>query len=220
MKDKKKSSFCSYNILNNDTHDHKCGLRFKVNTGLYGLNITYAESSDAGVYNCVMTRVIPPPSVERYLTLSLKVLPSPTLQLINNTNSSCVDLICSLQGLSPQQVNFTWTRASQLLHHQVSSSTNSSLMLCIPNWTEGETLTCQASYSHNHILSKSITLPYKSSWTVCFIVVGISIFLLFSTALSFEVYGQCLIANHHHHLPSSAAEHVSPSQVSFINSTN
>lgn len=100
-----------------------------------------------------------------FSVLSLSaVLPSLTLQLMNSTNVSCVELLCSLQGLRPQQVNFTWTRATQFLHHHPESrSMNSTLMLCKPNWTDRETLTCHASYSHNHIrYSKSITLPCNS----------------------------------------------------------
>ncbi|KAF5880218.1 putative uncharacterized protein LOC108276956 isoform X2, partial [Clarias magur] len=55
-------------------------------------------------------------------------LPSLNLQLIN-TDSSCVELICSLTGLSPQQVNFTWTTATQLLHHLETSSMKSTLTI-------------------------------------------------------------------------------------------
>ncbi|XP_053502088.1 uncharacterized protein LOC128620803 isoform X2 [Ictalurus furcatus] len=160
------SILCTYSIQNKTTHDHNCKPRFKVNTEPLGLNVTGVESSDAGLYKCLMTRLIPPPSDERSVTLRLKVnvLPSLTLQLMNSTNVSCVELLCSLQGLGPQQVNFTWTRATQLLHHHPESrSMNSTLTLCKPNWTDRETLTCHASYSHNHTLySKSITLPCNS----------------------------------------------------------
>ncbi|KAF4082015.1 hypothetical protein AMELA_G00146870 [Ameiurus melas] len=159
-------TLCSYFIEKNETHDNNCRPRFKVNTEPLGLNIASVESSDAGLYKCSMTKLIPPPSEEIQLTLRLKVnvVPSLTLQLMNSTNVSCVELLCSLQGFSPQQVNFTWNRATQLLHHHPESrSMNSILTLCKPNWTEGETLTCHASYSHNHTLySKSITLPCNS----------------------------------------------------------
>ncbi|KAM9455390.1 tyrosine-protein phosphatase non-receptor type substrate 1-like isoform 2-T2 [Clarias gariepinus] len=164
------SNVCEGNIQSNTISDPpNCKPRFKLNREPLGLNITGIVSSDAGVYNCVVTRLIPPPAEEISLPLRLKVfssaavLPSPTLQLISNTNSSCVELICSLEGLSPQQVNFTWTRATQLIHHLGTSSMNSTLTLCKPNWTEGETLTCQASYSHNRTLSKNITLKQHSA---------------------------------------------------------
>ncbi|MCI4388266.1 hypothetical protein PGIGA_G00083680 [Pangasianodon gigas] len=120
-----------------------------------------------------MTKLIPPPAEDKSSTLTLKVS-SLTLQLMNSTNSSCVELLCSLKGLRPQQVNFRWTRATQLLYHHESSNMSSTLTLCKPHWTDGETLTCQASYSHNHTLySKSIMLPdnsgepftYSPMWT-------------------------------------------------------
>ncbi|XP_017344624.1 uncharacterized protein LOC108276956 isoform X3 [Ictalurus punctatus] len=207
------SILCTYSIQNNAIHDHNCKPRFKVNTEPLGLNITSVESSDAGLYKCLMIRLIPPTPDERSVTLRLKVnvLPSLTLQLTNSTNFSCVELLCSLQGLRPEQVNFTWTRATQFLHHHPESrSMNSTLMLCKPNWTDRETLTCHASYSHNHIrYSKSITLPCNSdsssffnvkfglkanSSVVRFIVIGTLFASLICTALFFEVYYQCLAA--------------------------
>ncbi|KAF4082017.1 hypothetical protein AMELA_G00146910 [Ameiurus melas] len=118
---------------------------------------------------------------------------------MNSTNFSCVELLCSLQGLRSQQVNFTWNRATQLLHHYESSSMSSTLTLCKPNWTDGETLACRASYSHNHTLySKSITLPCNSGSVVRFIVIGTLFGLLIATALFFEVYYQCLTARSRH----------------------
>ncbi|XP_034168180.2 uncharacterized protein LOC117599311 isoform X2 [Pangasianodon hypophthalmus] len=159
----KEPSLCTYFINSNETLSiSQCGRRFKVNTEPLGLNITDVESNDAGVYKCVMTKLIPPPTAENSSTLMLKVS-ALTLQLMNSTNSSCVELLCSLKGLRPQQVNFTWTRATQLLYHHESSSMRNTLTLCKPHWTDGETLTCQASYSNNHTLySKSITLPCDS----------------------------------------------------------
>ncbi|XP_027005451.2 uncharacterized protein LOC113644631 isoform X2 [Tachysurus fulvidraco] len=144
----------------------ECTTQFKLNKEPLGLNITDVESSDAGNYTCVITKVLPPPTENKSTTLLLKVIdpPSLTLELMNSTNSSCVELLCSLQGLIPQQVNFTWTRAAQLLHYYESNNMSSSLMLCKPNWTDGETLTCRADYSVNHTLySRNIKLPYNSA---------------------------------------------------------
>ncbi|KAB5543529.1 hypothetical protein PHYPO_G00080210 [Pangasianodon hypophthalmus] len=191
----KEPSLCTYYIFSNETLSiSQCGPRFKVNTEPLGLNITGVESNDAGVYKCVMTKLIPPPAAENSSTLMLKVS-SFTLQLMNSTNSSCVELLCSLKGLKPQQVNFTWTRATQLLYHHESSSMRSTLTLCKPHWTDGETLTCQASYSNNHTLyRKSITLPCDSGSFVHLIVLGTLVGLLIGTALFIEVYYQCLTA--------------------------
>ncbi|XP_027007147.1 uncharacterized protein LOC113645640 isoform X1 [Tachysurus fulvidraco] len=158
---------CKYLIDNNISNINlpECTTRIKVNKEPLGLNITDVESSDAGNYTCVITKSIPPPTEVKSTTLLLKVIdpPSLTLELMNSTNSSCVELLCSLQGLIPQQVNFTWTRAAQLLHYYESNNMSSFLMLCKPNWTDGETLTCRADYSVNHTLySRNIKLPYNS----------------------------------------------------------
>lgn len=67
------SILCTYYIQNNAIHDHNCKPRFKVNTEPLGLNITSVESSDAGLYKCLMIRLLPPPSEERSVTLRLKV---------------------------------------------------------------------------------------------------------------------------------------------------
>ncbi|KAK2823454.1 hypothetical protein Q7C36_020054 [Tachysurus vachellii] len=156
---------CKYVIDRNSSILPECTTRFKVIKEPLGLNVTDVEISDAGNYTCVSTRVIPPPTENNSTTLLLKVIdpPSLTLQLMNSINSSCVELFCSLQGLIPQQVNFTWTRSDQLLHYYESSNMSSFLVLCKPNWTDGETLTCRADYSVNHTLySRNIKLPYNS----------------------------------------------------------
>ncbi|KAK3521804.1 hypothetical protein QTP70_018280 [Hemibagrus guttatus] len=131
------------------------------------------------------------------MRLEVKVSPSLTLQLMNSTSSSCVELLCSLQGLEPQRVNFTWIRAAQLLHHYNSSNMSSFLKLCKPNWTDGDTLTCRALYPINDILyMKNITLPSNSGSPVHFIVTGTLLGLLIGAALFIEVYYQCHIACH------------------------
>ncbi|KAL6473102.1 hypothetical protein MHYP_G00192900 [Metynnis hypsauchen] len=81
------------------------------------------------------------------------------VQKVNISNQCCVELLCSLEGLSPDQVSFTWTRGSELLLHP--SNMSSTLTLCKPHWRDGDTFTCQASYSSSHTLySKSITIKY------------------------------------------------------------
>ncbi|KAG7322366.1 hypothetical protein KOW79_013712 [Hemibagrus wyckioides] len=196
-------SLCIYFIKHTKIDVFKCKPQFKVNTEPSGLNITGVESSDAGVYTYLTNKLIPPPTENNSTTvrLKVKVAPSLTLQLMNSTNSFCVELLCSLQGLEPQQVNFTWIRAAQLLHHHESSNMSSFLKLCKPNWTEGETLTCRALYSINHTLyMKSITLQKGSISTdiftgsaVRFIVTGTLLGLMIGTALFIEVYYQCRI---------------------------
>ncbi|KAI5629199.1 hypothetical protein C0J50_8098, partial [Silurus asotus] len=139
---------CTYSIENNTIPDYSCNPRFKVN--IEGLVITDVKNSDAGVYNCVMTRVIPPPAVDTFTILRLNV-PSLTLQWINTTIVNCVELLCSVQGLKSPGVNFSWTRAGLYLNH-TSSTINSTLTLCKPNWTDGDTITCRADYSNKFIV--------------------------------------------------------------------
>ncbi|MCI4388267.1 hypothetical protein PGIGA_G00083690 [Pangasianodon gigas] len=144
------------------------------------LALTFSSSRNTGAVDVTVssgdTAFLPCPLLFKYsdsMRISVKwekdevkepsLFSSLTLQLMNSTDSSCVELLCSLKGLRPQQVNFTWTRATQLLYHHESSNMSSTLMLCKPHWTDGETLTCHANYSHNHTLySKSITLPCGS----------------------------------------------------------
>ncbi|XP_007232592.3 uncharacterized protein LOC103035352 isoform X1 [Astyanax mexicanus] len=151
---------CNYYIEKNKTGSSNCKSRFKVNPEPFGLTITDVRSSDAGVYNCSITKVLPPPVEDKSSVIILEVSADLTVEQMNSSDLSCVDLLCSLEGLSPEQINFTWTRGSELLHHQnVPTSMNSSLHLCKPNWANGDTITCHADYSSTHTLySQNITL--------------------------------------------------------------
>ncbi|KAL7847557.1 hypothetical protein AOLI_G00222750 [Acnodon oligacanthus] len=157
------SSVCRYRMSNNRTSDHACdNPRFKVNADPVGLLITDVTGSDAAVYKCSVIRMIPPPAVEDFAILILQVnVPAGLMvQQVNIGNQRCVELLCSLEGLSPEQVNFTWTRGSeQLLHQNNPSNMSSTLTLCKPHWRDRDTFTCQASYSSDHTLySKSTTI--------------------------------------------------------------
>ncbi|KAL6473103.1 hypothetical protein MHYP_G00192910 [Metynnis hypsauchen] len=192
------SGLCGYRIINNKTSDHVCNPRFKVNADPIGLIITDVRGSDAGVYNCSMSRMIPPPTVEDFSVLILQVNVSASLmvQQVNISNQHCVELLCSLEGLSPEQVNFTWTRESeQLLHQNNPSNMSSTLTLCKPHWREGDTFTCQASYSSNHTLySKSITIKSSNkggteiSWLLIGSAIGASVGVLFIILLCVVIY--------------------------------
>lgn len=65
------SGLCTYSIQNNRTNDHNCSPQYKVNTDPLGLNITGVESSDAGLYTCLMNKVIPPPVLSKNSTVRL-----------------------------------------------------------------------------------------------------------------------------------------------------
>lgn len=67
------SSLCNYFIYINRTDPPNCKPRFNVNTEPLGLNITGVESSDAGLYICLIAKTIPPPSEFRNSSVWLQV---------------------------------------------------------------------------------------------------------------------------------------------------
>ncbi|KAG9263635.1 hypothetical protein AMEX_G23685 [Astyanax mexicanus] len=173
---------CNYYIEKNKTDSSNCQSRIKVNPEPFGLTITDVRSSDAGVYNCSITKVLPPPVEEKFSFMILEVSADLTVEQMNSSDLSCVDLLCSLEGLSPEQINFTWTRGSELLHHQnVPTSMNSSLHLCKPHWTNGDTITCHADYSSTHTLySQNITITCTEKVShYSFPVINVILFCIF-----------------------------------------
>ncbi|KAL7847555.1 hypothetical protein AOLI_G00222730 [Acnodon oligacanthus] len=193
------SSVCRYRMSNNRTSDHACNNpRFKVNADPVGLLITDVTGSDAAVYNCSVIRMIPPPAVEDFAILILQVnVPAGLMvQQVNISNQRCVELLCSLEGLSPEQVKFTWSRGSeQLLHQSNPSNMSSTLTLCKPHWRGGDTFTCQASYSSDRTLySKSITIKSsnkegtETSWLLIGSAIGGSVGVLFILLLCVVIY--------------------------------
>uniref|UniRef100_A0A672KE65 Ig-like domain-containing protein n=1 Tax=Sinocyclocheilus grahami TaxID=75366 RepID=A0A672KE65_SINGR len=83
---------------------------------------------------------------------SAAVRPHLSLQKLNSSNDTCVHLLCLLESLKPEQVNFTWSRGERSLHPFTSYAMNSELHLCKPDWSEGDTITCYASYSSTQTL--------------------------------------------------------------------
>lgn len=69
----KNSSLCKYFIHSNRTDPPNCKPRFNVNTEPLGLIITGVKSSDAGLYTCWMTKIIPPPSEFKNSSVWLQV---------------------------------------------------------------------------------------------------------------------------------------------------
>ncbi|KAL0182680.1 hypothetical protein M9458_022055, partial [Cirrhinus mrigala] len=68
-----------------------------------------------------------------------------------------------MEDLTTELVNFTWSRQGQsLLHQFTSNGMNSELQLCKPDWSEGDTITCYASYSGIQTQS-SILLPSQNA---------------------------------------------------------
>ncbi|ROL46423.1 hypothetical protein DPX16_0629 [Anabarilius grahami] len=87
-----------------------------------------------------------------------------SLQLLNSSDDTCIHLLCSLEGLNPELVNFTWSRGCQRsLHPSTSYDMKSELHLCKPDWSDGDKITCHASYSSVQTpLSRNITLDFSN----------------------------------------------------------
>ncbi|XP_056103577.1 uncharacterized protein LOC130082748 [Rhinichthys klamathensis goyatoka] len=116
------------------------------------LSIENVQFSHSGIYSCKTTRLIPPPSVDNISNVKLQVEAPPglSLQKQNGSNDSCILLLCSLEALNPELVNFTWIREGQgSLYSSTSYDMNSSLDLCKPDWSDGDTIICHANYSNN-----------------------------------------------------------------------
>ncbi|KAG1970570.1 hypothetical protein F2P79_002065 [Pimephales promelas] len=123
------------------------------------LSIENVQFSDSGNYSCKTTRLIPPPSLDNISHVKLQVEGPPSLSLLklNVSNVSCVHLLCSLEAPNPEPVNFTWIRAGHgSLYSSTSYDMKSSLELCKPDWSDGDTIICHASYSINKIQTQLI----------------------------------------------------------------
>ncbi|XP_076876154.1 uncharacterized protein LOC143525753 isoform X3 [Brachyhypopomus gauderio] len=146
---------CKYQIKkNNITHYYYCSPQLKENSEMFRLTVTDVTSRDAGLYNCTVTRLIPPPSEDRYSTFRLEV-----------------------NGLREEKLNFTWSKADkELLHlHNMNMRNMSSrLRLCEPAWRYGDTLTCHASYANDSVVySRAITLTENSNTSRMVVVISI-----------------------------------------------
>ncbi|XP_059394988.1 uncharacterized protein LOC132127231 isoform X2 [Carassius carassius] len=143
------TTICKWSIKNNvGSIIGECIPRFKFNYKSFILSIENVQFSDSGTYSCKITRVIPPPSIDDTTNLTLQVAPCPDLQKLNSSNDSCIHLLCSMEGLTSELVNFTWSREGHgSLHPFTSNAMNSELRLCKPDWSDGDKVTCYANYS-------------------------------------------------------------------------
>ncbi|XP_051971925.1 uncharacterized protein LOC127635732 [Xyrauchen texanus] len=190
------TSICNYNLIDYKEGSFKgyCKPRFTLNRTSFALRIDNVQLSDAGNYTCRISRIIPPPSTDSISDVKLHVEdPGLTLQHLNSSNDICILLLCSLERLNPEQVNFTWSREGQRLSHSYNSSgMNSELRLCKPAWREGDTFTCNASYSsEKRLYSQSLQLlslvtEYPANLTLLLIITcttGIILCLIFTAVL-------------------------------------
>ncbi|ROL54327.1 Immunoglobulin heavy constant alpha 2, partial [Anabarilius grahami] len=159
-------TICELNIYKETgSSSSDCIPRFTLNRTSFTLSIENVQPSDSGNYSCKTTRLIPPPLQDNISNLRLHVAdPVLSLQLLNSSDDTCIHLLCSLEGLNPELVNFTWSREDQRsLHPSTSYAMNSELHLCKPDWSDGDTITCHASYSSIQTpLSRNITLDFSN----------------------------------------------------------
>ncbi|XP_052464077.1 uncharacterized protein LOC128021135 isoform X4 [Carassius gibelio] len=142
---------------------NKCDPRFTLTREPLRVQIKDAQPSDSGYHSCKTTRIIPPPSLDYSTNMTLQVVvPRLSLQKLNSSNDTCVHLLCSIESLQSKQVNFTWSRGQRSLHPFTSNATESELRLCKPDWSEGDTITCYASYSRTQT-NTSIQLKPETS---------------------------------------------------------
>ncbi|XP_024249410.1 uncharacterized protein LOC112228376 isoform X2 [Oncorhynchus tshawytscha] len=158
---------CEYNVNGEISSVVSCKSRFNVTGQPPKLYVTEPKSTDSGLYTCLISRVIPPPTIEISSTVDLQVtvLPGLVLERQNSSDAGCIQLLCTLEGLDPQDVNFTWTRQGQgspetLLTNHSPSKQSSFLTLCQSVWREGDTITCNVRLLANNT-DLSIRLPYS-----------------------------------------------------------
>ncbi|XP_020320417.1 uncharacterized protein LOC109873215 isoform X1 [Oncorhynchus kisutch] len=155
---------CEYNVNREISSVVSCKSRFNVTGQPPKLYVTEPKSTDSGLYTCLISRVIPPPTIEITSTVDLQVT-GLVLERQNSSDPGCIQLLCTLEGLDPQDVNFTWTRQGQgspetLLTNHSPSKQSSFLTLCQSVWREGDTITCNVRLLANNT-DLSISLPYS-----------------------------------------------------------
>ncbi|XP_048037468.1 hemicentin-2-like [Megalobrama amblycephala] len=186
-----KNSATSKNICEwTGSSSSNCIPRFTLNRTSFTLSIENVQPSDSGNYSCKTTRIIPPPSLDNISNVTLHVAAHPglSLQLLNSSDDTCVHLLCSLEGLNPELVNFTWSREGQRsLHPSTSYDMKSELHLCKPDWSYGDIITCHARYSSTQTpLSRNITLDFSNEESSQdFSVVFVAFFSIFIIAIAF-----------------------------------
>ncbi|CAB1316667.1 unnamed protein product [Coregonus sp. 'balchen'] len=164
---------CEYNVNKEISSVISCKSQFKVIEQPPKLYVTEPKSTDSGQYTCSISRVIPPPTIENSSVVNLQVTVPPGLVLErqNSNDPGCIQLLCTLEGLDPQDINFTWTQQGQgspetLLTNHSLSKLSSILTQCQSVLREGDTITCNVRLlANNTDLSMSIRLPYSEPET-------------------------------------------------------
>ncbi|XP_055797738.1 uncharacterized protein LOC129868115 isoform X2 [Salvelinus fontinalis] len=191
---------CEYNVNREISSVVSCKSQFKVIGKPPKLYVTEPKSTDSGLYTCLISRVIPPPTIEKSSNVDLQVtvLPGLVLERQNSSDPGCIQLLCTLEGLDAQDVNFTWTRQGQdspetpLTNHSLSKQ-SSFLTLCQSVWREGDTITCNVRLLANNT-NLSIRHPKRELETyyeknlLTIICVSTSIGVVAIAAVTISIY--------------------------------
>ncbi|XP_031427119.1 uncharacterized protein LOC116221383 [Clupea harengus] len=178
---------CEYSLNLTYVNPKHCLPSFK--PSLHGLNVAHFKNSHSGSYSCLTTRIIPPPTEDIYnTTMELHSMEGPSLELeqVNTTNADCVQLLCTLDDINQEQVDFIWNINGQNTSGQVqvinsSFNVSSSLRLCGSEWRDGDTITCSVSHLSGHITSSRIIPAQKGSnnWLVIICICAVTGAVLF-----------------------------------------
>ncbi|XP_056591786.1 uncharacterized protein LOC130411302 isoform X3 [Triplophysa dalaica] len=178
---------CKQTVCENKASSGYCVSPFRVTA--FNLNIENVQFSDFGSYTCKWSRIVPPPTLDDITNLTLLV-EDLSLEHLYSRNNSCIHLLCTLEALNPEQVNFTWSTDGQRLPHLSSSSVMSSeLHLCEPAVDDGDPITCQASYFYNNTLysiNRTVeAFTYEFVLTTKFLVGRVIVYSVFILIIGF-----------------------------------
>uniref|UniRef100_A0A8B9GSX9 Ig-like domain-containing protein n=1 Tax=Astyanax mexicanus TaxID=7994 RepID=A0A8B9GSX9_ASTMX len=155
---------CNYYIEKNKTGSSNCKSRFKVNPEPFGLTITDVRSSDAGVYNCSITKVLPPPVEDKSSVIILEARPAVSVSCVRGSNGVSA-ILCASEGFYPAAVEQAWIRDGEFITYLNISNTfthtNLSLYLHLLTLTPEQVIySCWVNHSS---LSQPITVNISST---------------------------------------------------------
>nr|XP_023690919.1 tyrosine-protein phosphatase non-receptor type substrate 1-like [Paramormyrops kingsleyae] len=105
------TALCYYRVSNNTMTNSNCGSRYVIEGRPLQLYLTNVSFSDSGVYNCSVTKVIPPPTEEKFCLVDLLVEARPTVSVswVDGPSGDSA-LLCSVQDFYPESIEQVWLR--------------------------------------------------------------------------------------------------------------